>query len=150
MRALTRTEPGRLEWTSAPDPKLQGPGEAIVRPVAVTLCDIDRPMVDGRFPVPGSIHLGHEFVAEVTEVGDAVRSVRPGDRVCVPFQISCGRCDRCRAGLTAHCRAVRQQCTRSGWRRRRGSALVLIRAGTATVAWSGGQWESPAPRQPPS
>jgi alcohol dehydrogenase len=106
VRALTRTEPGRLEWLDVPEPKLEGAGEAIVRPLAVTLCDIDRPMIDGRFPVPGPIHLGHEFVAEVVDVGDAVRSVRPGDRVCVPFQLSCGRCDRCVSGLTAHCRAV--------------------------------------------
>jgi len=106
MRALTRTDPGKLDWVEAPAPRLGGPGEAIVRPLVVTLCDIDRPMVDGRFPVPGPIPLGHEFVAEVVEIGEAVRCVRPGDRVIVPFQISCGACDRCRAGLTAHCRAV--------------------------------------------
>jgi alcohol dehydrogenase len=106
VRALTRLERGRLVWVETPAPKLASAAEAIVRPLAVALCDIDRPMVDGRFPVAGPIPLGHEFVAEVTEVGDAVRTVRPGDRVCVPFQICCGRCDRCAAGLTAHCRAV--------------------------------------------
>jgi alcohol dehydrogenase len=106
MRALTRTDPGKLAWVEAPEPRLEGPLEAIVRPLVVTLCDIDRPMIDGRFPVPGPIPLGHEFVAEVVEVGEAVRSVRPGDRVVVPFQISCGVCERCRSGLTAHCRAV--------------------------------------------
>lgn len=106
MRSLTRKEPGRLEWVEIAAPKLASAAEAIVRPLAVTLCDIDRAMVDGRFPVAGPIALGHEFVAEVTEVGEAVRTVRPGDRVCVPFQLSCGRCDRCAAGLTAHCRAV--------------------------------------------
>jgi threonine dehydrogenase-like Zn-dependent dehydrogenase len=63
-------------------------------------------MADGRFPVPGEIALGHEFVAEVVEAGDGVTRFRRGDRVIVPFQISCGECDRCRRGLTAHCRAV--------------------------------------------
>lgn len=106
MRQLTRLEPGRLAWTDVAEPRLGGPEEALVRPIAVTLCDVDRPMADGRFPVPGEIGMGHEFVAEVTEVGEAVASVRPGDRVVVPFQISCGDCDRCRRGLTAHCRAV--------------------------------------------
>lgn len=106
MRSLTRIEPGRLAWVDVPEPKLQGPREAIVRPIVVTLCDIDRPMVDGRFPIPGAIELGHELVAEVVEVGEAVRTVRPGDRVIVPFQISCGVCDRCVSGLTAHCRAT--------------------------------------------
>jgi alcohol dehydrogenase len=106
MRSLVRTDPGKLDWVEAPEPRLGGPGEAIVRPIAVTLCDADRPIVEGRFPVPGAVAMGHEFVAEVTAIGDAVRTVRVGDRVVVPFQISCGACDRCRTGLTGHCRAV--------------------------------------------
>jgi alcohol dehydrogenase len=106
MRQLTRVEPGHVAWTEREAPRLQGPREALVRPLAVTLCDIDRPMADGRFPVPGEIGLGHEFVAEVVETGDSVATVCVGDRVVVPFQISCGQCDRCRGGLTAHCRAV--------------------------------------------
>lgn len=106
MRALTRVEGGGLEWLEVAVPTRQGPGEALVRPLVVTLCDIDRPMVDGRFPIPGTIALGHEFVAEVLEVGEAVRTVRRGDRVIVPFQISCGTCESCRRGLTGHCRAT--------------------------------------------
>ena len=106
MRQLTRSESLRLEWLDVEPPRLQGAGEALVRPLAVTLCDVDRPMADGRFPVPGEIGLGHEFVAEVVEVGEGVSRFRPGDRVVVPFQISCGACDHCRRGLTAHCRAV--------------------------------------------
>ncbi len=106
MRQLTRSESCRLAWLDVAPPALEGQRDALVRPLAVTLCDIDRPMADGRFPVPGEIGLGHEFVAEVVDVGEGVTSVRPGDRVVVPFQISCGACDRCRRGLTAHCRAV--------------------------------------------
>jgi alcohol dehydrogenase len=106
MQQLTRLEPGRLAWKEVPEPRLAGPREALVRPLAVTLCDIDRPLAAGRFPVPGEIGLGHEFVAEVLEAGEEVSGVRPGERVIVPFQISCGECDRCRAGLTAHCRGV--------------------------------------------
>ncbi len=106
MRQLNRPEPGRLVWSEVPRPSLPGPRAALVRPVAVTLCDIDRLMVSGHFPVPREIGLGHEFVAEVLEAGDAVRTIAVGDRVVVPFQISCGECDRCTRGLTAHCRAV--------------------------------------------
>ena len=106
MRQLTRTEVGSVEWIEVEPPQLQGAGEALVRPIAVTLCDGDRPIVRGEFPVPGEIGLGHEFVAEVVAVGESVTSVRPGDRVVVPFQISCGACARCRRGLTAHCEAV--------------------------------------------
>jgi threonine dehydrogenase-like Zn-dependent dehydrogenase len=106
MRQLTRTEPGRVAWKDVAAPTLHGPREALVKPLAVTLCDVDRPMADGRFPLPGEIPLGHEFVAEVVEVGGGVQHFFVGDRVVVPFQISCGSCDRCREGLTAHCRTV--------------------------------------------
>lgn len=106
MRQLVRSESFTLAWREVEPPRREGPREALVRPIAVTLCDIDRPMADGRFPIPGEIPLGHEFVADVIEVGEAVAHVHPGDRVIVPFQISCGECDRCRGGLTAHCRAV--------------------------------------------
>ena len=106
MHQLTCVEPKRLRWLETKTPQLSGPRQALVRPLAVTLCDIDRPMADGRFPIPAPIELGHEVVAEVVEVGDAVTTVRAGDRVVVPFQISCGECARCRAGLTAHCHAV--------------------------------------------
>ncbi|GAA0700306.1 hypothetical protein GCM10010193_63810 [Kitasatospora atroaurantiaca] len=50
--------------------------------------------------------IGHECVARVVEVGDAITHVSPGDLVVVPWAISCGRCDRCRAGLQAHCTSV--------------------------------------------
>ena len=57
-------------------------------------------------PFKGPYAFGHECVAEVLAIGDAVRGVRPGDRVLVPFQISCGACERCRRGLTASCSGV--------------------------------------------
>ena len=41
MQQLTLVEPGRVEWTDAPEPKIQGPGEVLVRPLAVALCDLD-------------------------------------------------------------------------------------------------------------
>jgi threonine dehydrogenase-like Zn-dependent dehydrogenase len=106
MQALTLTEDGAIEWREAPEPTLGGPKEAIVRPTAVALCDLDRPIIAGEVPIPRPIAIGHEAVAEVTEVGDEVTSVSPGDIVVVPFQISCGECDRCRRGLTGDCRSV--------------------------------------------
>ena len=77
-----------------------------MRPLAVALCDLDQPILRGDAPIPGPIAIGHEFVAEVTEVGDEVRAVAPGDRVVVPFQISCGACARCRRGQTGDCTSV--------------------------------------------
>jgi alcohol dehydrogenase len=53
--------------------------------------------------LPGPFAFGHEFVGDVLDVGDNVRNVRAGDRVIVPFQVSCGTCEWCRRGLTASC-----------------------------------------------
>jgi threonine dehydrogenase-like Zn-dependent dehydrogenase len=106
MRALEFVDKGKLEWREAPDPKLESDGQAIVKPVAVATCDIDVAFVQGRFPVAAPYPFGHECVAEVTEVGDSVESVEPGDLVSVPFQISCGECAACRGGRTGNCESV--------------------------------------------
>lgn len=106
MRQLTFLEPGHVAWTDAPEARLEGPHEALVRAVAVTTCDLDHAFVQGTVPIPGPFPLGHEFVADVVAVGDGVRTVGPGARVVVPFQISCGACDRCARGRTGACRAV--------------------------------------------
>jgi alcohol dehydrogenase len=106
MRELNFIEKGRLEWREAPEPKLEGDGEAIVRPVALATCDLDAGIVSGPAPIEGPFPFGHECVAEVSDVGDAVSSFVPGDLVSVPFQISCGECDACRAGRTGNCESV--------------------------------------------
>jgi threonine dehydrogenase-like Zn-dependent dehydrogenase len=106
MRQLTFLEPGKLEWRDAPEPRLQGAGEAIVRPIAVATCDLDAAMIRGQAPFQGPIALGHEIIAEVESVGEAVEHFVPGQRVVVPFAISCGTCSFCRRGLTAVCTTV--------------------------------------------
>ena len=103
MRELNFVETGRLEWREAADPALEGDGQALVRPVAVATCDLDTGVIAGRFPVPGPFAFGHECVAEVVDVGDTVKSVKPGDLVSVAFQISCGDCAACRAGNSGSC-----------------------------------------------
>lgn len=106
MQALWYVRPGRLEWREQTTPALASPEAALVRPIAVATCDLDVLIVRGQTPAPGPFPVGHEFVAEVVEVGTQVKSIRPGGRVSVPFQISCGRCTRCQAGLTGRCRSV--------------------------------------------
>jgi alcohol dehydrogenase len=106
MRQLTFVEKGRLEWQDAPDPRLEGDGEALVRPLALATCDLDAAFVQGRAPVGGPFAFGHECVGEVTDLGDSVSSVKPGDLVSVPFQISCGECEHCRSGRTGNCDSV--------------------------------------------
>jgi threonine dehydrogenase-like Zn-dependent dehydrogenase len=106
MRQLTMTEDRSIEWLEVPEPKLEGDGEALVRPLAVALCDLDQPILRGEAPIPGPIAIGHEFIAEVVEPGDALLTFTAGDRVSVPFQISCGDCDSCRRGMTGDCDSV--------------------------------------------
>ena len=106
MRQLEITGAHSVEWRERAAPALQGDGEALVRPLAVALCDLDAAFLGGVIPVADAFAFGHECVAEVLDVGDAVRTVRPGDRVVVPFQISCGTCVACAAGRTANCRTV--------------------------------------------
>jgi alcohol dehydrogenase len=106
MRSIRLTSPGRLIWQDCPVPQLPGPYGALVRPVAMATCDLDRPLGLGAAPFPRPLQFGHECVGEVLAVGDDVRAVLPGDLVAVPFQISCGTCAACRTELTGNCRTV--------------------------------------------
>lgn len=105
MRRLMLDGPGALRWEEHPEPGLTGPGQALVRPVAVATCDIDPAVLNGVFPLGGPYPFGHEGVAEVVAVGEEVSSVAPGDLVVVPFQISCGACGPCSRGRTGDCAA---------------------------------------------
>ena len=106
MRELNFIEAGKLEWREAAEPRLEGDAEALVRPVAVATCDLDKIIVRGLAPVEGPFPFGHEGVAEVLEVGVAVEGHQPGDLVSVPFQVSCGECATCRRGYTGNCERV--------------------------------------------
>jgi len=106
MRQLTYVGSGKLEWQDVAEPVLESAREALVRPVAVATCDLDLAVIRGHVPIPGPFAFGHEFVAEVVDVGPDVRGVRRGDTTVVPFQITCGDCDACRRGHTASCSAV--------------------------------------------
>lgn len=93
MKHLVFADLGKLEWQDAPDPT-PGPGQAVVRPIAVSRCDLDVAMTAfGIFPAPFPV--GHEIAAEVADVGPGVQRVQRGQRVAVPFQVSCGTCAPC-------------------------------------------------------
>jgi alcohol dehydrogenase len=106
MERLTYTGPRELEWREADAPVLESDGAALVRPLAVATCDLDALIVQGSSPFPPPFPLGHECVAEVIEVGDDVSGFAPGQRVSVPFQISCGACAQCLRGRSANCSEV--------------------------------------------
>lgn len=106
MRALFAGGGGKPHFRDIPPPRITSGVEAIVRPLAVALCDLDVPYIANRVPMPEPYAVGHEFTAEVVEVGDAVRTLQPGDRIVLPFQISCGACTRCRSARSLDCTAV--------------------------------------------
>ena len=104
MKAIVYGGPGRKSWTDVPDPKIQNPGDAIVKVDTTTICGTDLHILKGDVPAvkEGRI-LGHEGVGTVTEVGQSVTSLRPGDRVIISCIKSCGHCANCKSGLYSHC-----------------------------------------------
>jgi glutathione-independent formaldehyde dehydrogenase len=86
-----------------PDARIEQPTDAVVRITSAAICGSDLHMYDGRTTVrPGTV-LGHEPLGVVEETGSAVQSVRRGERVVMPFNISCGTCFNCARGHTAAC-----------------------------------------------
>jgi threonine dehydrogenase-like Zn-dependent dehydrogenase len=105
MKALYYDGAGGLEWRQVPEPTISAPTDALVRPIAVSTCDLDQAIIHDS--VPGSeqpFAIGHEGVGEVVAIGPAITRLRPGDLVAIPYNISCGACDRCVADLTLFCR----------------------------------------------
>lgn len=102
MRHLWYSGPRKLAWRDAPEPRLQHPEDAIVRPIAATTCDLDVRMIRAPSPFMGPCVLGHEAIAEVVEAGPAARFHR-GQVVVVSWHISCGHCHRCGMGRPNTC-----------------------------------------------
>ena len=104
MRAVTWQGTEHVSVETVPDPILQQPTDAIVRITSTAICGSDLHLysVLGPFMTPGDV-IGHEPMGIVEEVGSEVTGVRPGDRVVVPFTISCGHCSMCGQGLPSQC-----------------------------------------------
>ncbi len=104
MKALVYHGPGLRAWETVPDPVLVDPTDVIVEISASTICGTDLHILKGDVPevTPGTI-LGHEAVGIVLEVGAAVTTIEPGDRVLVSCITSCGRCRFCKEGHYGLC-----------------------------------------------
>jgi threonine dehydrogenase-like Zn-dependent dehydrogenase len=87
-----------------PDPEILNPRDAIIRVTSTAICGSDLHLYNGYIPTmkSGDV-LGHEFMGEVVEIGSAVKTLRVGDRVVVPFAIACGSCYYCAHGLFSAC-----------------------------------------------
>ncbi|ADD42454.1 alcohol dehydrogenase catalytic domain-containing protein [Stackebrandtia nassauensis] len=104
MKAVTWQAPGELSVEKVADPAILEPTDAIIRVTSTGICGSDLHLYSllGMCLEPGEI-LGHEPMGIVEEVGSAVTSIQPGDRVVVPFNIACGTCWMCVRGLTSQC-----------------------------------------------
>lgn len=104
MKALTWQGNLDVRVTQEPDPRIQEPNDAIIAVTSTAICGSDLHLygVLGPYLSPGDI-LGHEAMGVVTEVGADITSLAPGDRVVIPFNISCGRCWMCDRRLYAQC-----------------------------------------------
>ncbi len=106
MQQLMVLGPKTLQWREAAEPKLRQPTDALVRPIAVSVCDADVSYLRGDLPARAPFCFGHEFVADLVTLGDEVTGFVVGERVVVSFLIACGTCRRCRQGYPAACSTV--------------------------------------------
>ncbi|MEV6686995.1 zinc-dependent alcohol dehydrogenase [Streptomyces sp. NPDC051130] len=104
MRALTWQGKRDVRVETVPDPRIEDPTDIVVKVTSTGICGSDLHLygVLGPFLEPGDI-LGHEAMGLVEEVGTDVKTLRHGDRVVIPFNVSCGDCFMCGQGLHSQC-----------------------------------------------
>jgi threonine dehydrogenase-like Zn-dependent dehydrogenase len=104
MRALCWYGKEDVRVETVPEPKIMNPKDAIVKITSTAICGSDLHLYGGMMPTmeKGDV-LGHEPMGEVVEVGSDVKKLKVGDRVVVPFTISCGTCWFCERGLFSLC-----------------------------------------------
>jgi threonine dehydrogenase-like Zn-dependent dehydrogenase len=115
MKALTWQGKRHVSVTEVPDPVIEKPTDAIIRITSTAICGSDLHLYEvlGPFLTPGDV-LGHESMGVVEEVGASVVSLKPGDRVVIPFVIACGDCFMCRRGLTTQCETTQNRAHGTG------------------------------------
>jgi threonine dehydrogenase-like Zn-dependent dehydrogenase len=104
MRAITWHGTADMRCENVPDPKIQHPRDAIIKVTSCAICGSDLHIYGGLIPSmeKGDV-MGHETMGEVVEVGSGIKSLRAGDRVVIPFTISCGECYFCQKGFFSAC-----------------------------------------------
>jgi len=117
MRALTWQGKRRVSVETVPDPKVEAPNDAVIKVTSTAICGSDLHLYEvlGPFLTPGDV-LGHETMGVVEDVGPDAGDLQVGDRVVVPFNISCGGCWMCSRGLFAQCETTQMRETGKGAR----------------------------------
>ncbi len=115
MKAVTWHGRRDVRVDEVPDPRLEEPTDAIIKVTSTGLCGSDLHLYEvlGAFIDEGDI-LGHEPMGVVEEVGSDVKHLEPGDRVVVPFNISCGHCWMCERDLYAQCETTQNRAQGKG------------------------------------
>ena len=115
MRAVTWQGKRSVSVEQVPDPRIEQPTDAIIRVTTTNICGSDLHLYEtlGPFMDKGDV-LGHEPMGVVEEVGPEVGDLRVGDRVVIPFQISCGSCWMCDQGLFTQCETTQVRSEGSG------------------------------------
>ena len=106
MKAVVYKGPFNVAVENVPDPELQHPNDVIVKITSSCICGSDLHMYEGRTAAEPGIIFCHENMGVVQEVGPAVRTLKTGDRVVMPFNVACGFCKNCQRGFTGFCTTV--------------------------------------------
>jgi threonine dehydrogenase-like Zn-dependent dehydrogenase len=115
MKAVTYHGKRDVRVETVPDPRIEQPTDAIVRVTSSGICGSDLHLYEvlGPFMGEGDI-LGHEPMGVVEEVGSEVTHIKAGDRVVIPFNISCGHCYMCAHGLYSQCETTQVRDQKKG------------------------------------
>lgn len=104
MKAVTYQGIKDILVKEVEDPRIQKPDDVIIRMVSTAICGSDLHLIHGMIPnTPEGFIIGHEPMGVVEETGPEVTKVKKGDRVVIPFNVSCGQCYYCRHDLTSQC-----------------------------------------------
>jgi len=103
MKAISYQGVRKMSVSNHEKPTIQSPNDALLRVTTSGICGSDLHMYDGRTPLNKGTIVGHEIMGVIEEVGEAVDSIEVGDRVVLPFNISCGYCFNCHRGHTEAC-----------------------------------------------
>ena len=103
MKALVYYGAYDVRVTEVPDAKIEMPTDVLVKITSANICGSDLHMYEGRTDMKKGNILGHENMGQVVEVGKAVKQIKVGDIVCMPFNIGCGHCKNCESGYTGYC-----------------------------------------------
>ena len=103
MKAIVYDGPRQVSVKDVPDAKIERPTDVLVRITTTNICGSDLHMYEGRTDFEAGRWFGHENLGEVVEVGKGVDKVKVGERVCLPFNVSCGFCKNCERGFTNYC-----------------------------------------------